>query len=420
MLPPHLGPDNEALVLWDVVEEHLEEASSLWLDRERWLHEPRSLPELIALERRLKAHLDGLAWSGALAPAKLVRAVSRARDPGATAAAIFALAASDRPAALAEAVSLLARAAEHHRDGAVRAFALLDEVPRNVDLETALASDSAAVRAGALGVCRAHGLDPGRALDAALASSDAALRCAALDLIAARRDTSRAAALLSELSAPEPEVRVAALRAGLILGVQAAEAACRSGELAAASRDVLVYRALLGEGKDLMALLRALDDPRQRADALFALGFTGSRVAADACADACADPSVGPVACEALSAIAGIDPVRAGIAKPAPPPLSDTELPPADRLTLRPEDLLPVPDAGAVREFWAARRPSFVEAPPTPSATVAELERASMRRRHALATRLARMTRGAVVLDTRSWGRSQAACLARARAAGAV
>ncbi|XXY48654.1 hypothetical protein WME91_52490 [Sorangium sp. So ce269] len=419
-LPPHLTLDDEALVLWDVVDEHLEEAGSLWLDRERWLDEPRSVADTAALERRIQAHLDGLTWSGALAPARLARAAGRARDPGATFAATFALASRDRPEAIDEAASILAGATGPHRARALRALALLRAVPRSLDIPAALAADSAAVRAGALAVCRAHALDPGSALGSALASSDADLRCAALDLVAARPDASYAAAVVDELSAPEAGVCAAALRAGLIMGLRAAEVACRSDALAAAPREALGYRALLGQDQDIVALLRALDDPRRRADALFALGFTGARAAADACAAACDDPSAGPVACEAFGALLDVDPVAAGIAEPAPPPLSDTDFPPADRLALRPEDLLPVPDPGAVRAFWAARRASFVEAPRTARALAASLERSSMRRRHFLATHLAMATRGAVTIDTRSWVRAQAAALARARATGAA
>lgn len=416
ILPQDLEPIRVIPVLWDIVLEHLEEAGSLWLDRERWLDEPRSSADMIALERRIRAHLDGLTWGGALQPTELARAAIRANDPGAIFAATFALVSRDRPETIAEVVSILNFAAGQHLDAALRAFALLNRVPQNFDVSAALASKCDSMRMAALAVCQTHNLDAGKVLNETFGSADIGLRRSALNLIAARKDLSSGGIIMDELDAPEATIRLAALRAGLILGIGAAVAVCRSNDAAwYTSRDVLIYRALIGEEQDIIALLRALDDRQCRLDALFALGFTHSKVAADACADACRDPGAGAIACEALSALIDVDPVKSGIADPASPPLSDMEFPPANRLKLQPEDLLPIPKPGAVRAFWETRRSGFAEVRPSPSSLAHKLERSSIRRRHVLATHLAILTHGDVVVDTRSWMCVQAILLAQKR-----
>ena len=59
-------PMPEDLILWDVVEEHLDEAAFLWTQWERGLQSPLyKLHELRdRVEERMLAHLDGLVVGG--------------------------------------------------------------------------------------------------------------------------------------------------------------------------------------------------------------------------------------------------------------------------------------------------------------------------------------------------------------------
>src|SRR6267142_1727129 len=86
------GPPD--LILWDVVEEHFNEAEFLFEQWERALHSPKyNLTELGAtLERRLAAHLDGLVVGGRpVAKRTLEPELENASEPNRTIVAALAL-----------------------------------------------------------------------------------------------------------------------------------------------------------------------------------------------------------------------------------------------------------------------------------------------------------------------------------------
>jgi len=413
-----LAPIGEGQVLWDVVEEHLEEASFLWFEWERALESPALAPRSVAggVERRLLAHLDGIALSGAVVPDRLARSAARTGDEGAAFAAAHALlrSASDGGAT---ALSLLAAARGDHRRAVRRAVQLAPASGLLRDLGRLLGDARAVVRAAALDLVRVNALDPASALADALADPAPEVRCAALAVVSALRCDEHRASTVALLSAPEPAVRDAAARAGLILDLGEAREACRAAVASgAAGREVLLLLALAGSPADLPLLLAAASSADRRADALWALGFTTAAAAADTCAAATGDAALGPIAAEAFAGVTGIDLIQEGLATPALMPPADLEDADDAALELRPEASLPIPDPDRIRAFWAARRPSFAPRPTDASALAAALERAPMRRRHALATQLAIVTGGAWQIDTRGWVRSQLAGIERLRA----
>src|SRR5215813_13541908 len=61
----HIVSDKAELILWDVVEEHLDEAAFLVDQWESALHSPKfDLKDLAKIERRLEGHIDGLIVGG--------------------------------------------------------------------------------------------------------------------------------------------------------------------------------------------------------------------------------------------------------------------------------------------------------------------------------------------------------------------
>ena len=62
---PYVVPPKAELILWDVVEEHFEEAAFLFGQWESSLYSARfDLAGLGKIEKRLEAHVDGLIVSG--------------------------------------------------------------------------------------------------------------------------------------------------------------------------------------------------------------------------------------------------------------------------------------------------------------------------------------------------------------------
>lgn len=422
-----IPPLDEGHVLWEVVEEHLDCASFLWSEWERALESAARGPAaVLRTEDRLASHLHGLALSGAVAPSRLVAAAA-AGDEGAAFAATYALLSRGTAPATGAACSLLAARPERRR-AVRRAFALAP--PRRApELLRALAGrGDAGARAAALSVAAACRLDPGAALADDLRAADPEVRVAALDAAAALGRRDLGVEVSAAYDAREGPVQAAALRAGLVLASRDALDACRRAATAAdAGGEILTLFALAEGDAAVPALIAAssrrpgLDAaaaPRERARreaALFALGFTSSLEAADACAAAVADPDVARVAADSLAAIAGIQLCPSGLASPAPLPGDEAELADDPRACFAPGWDLPVPQPAAIQAHWAARRGAFAAAPAGAGALLDALARAPMRRRRALATGLALRTRGSAWIDPAAWVRGQLAEIARLR-----
>src|SRR4051794_14057106 len=90
------------LVLWDVAEEHLDEAEFLWDQWEKSLDAPNyALAEVAERpEERLLAHVDGLLAGGPEVIAKLVLPALDAEEPARITAAAYTLLASGEATAL--------------------------------------------------------------------------------------------------------------------------------------------------------------------------------------------------------------------------------------------------------------------------------------------------------------------------------
>lgn len=116
----------EDLILWDVVEEHLDEAAFLWTQWERGLHSP--LYKLHTLrdrvEERMLAHLDGLVVGGEAVAQRLLYPALTEGLGGIAFAAAMALLLSGRPEAEEAVCSALATAAPPQREEIIRALCL--------------------------------------------------------------------------------------------------------------------------------------------------------------------------------------------------------------------------------------------------------------------------------------------------------
>lgn len=380
----------------DVLEEHLAEAAFLWTQREHALASPRYTVAEVAAgpERRLHAHLAGLAVGGAAVEDELLAPALGDPDRAVVAVAAAALARRGR-------VDLV-RAAPKPGDGRLaRAVARAVDEALPAGAERALlawldAEDEAA--AVALEVLAARAALPPPALERALRSPVAALRVAALAAAPALGDAARPE-LERAWAAPAAEVHDAAVEAGLALGLrgawQAAQRRADAGE--ATALDLLVLAASADPG-DLHRLHLGAATPERRAAALFAAGFAGHPVAADLCVSHLADARAGRVAGEAFQAITGL--AIAGIH--LAPDGDDGDDPPVG-----PEADLPVPDLATIASWWRRERPRFTDGqryvgglPYTPDALLRALAGGPARRRGPVARELAVRSRGQWRLDT--------------------
>ena len=401
---------------WDVLEEHLDEAAFLHAQWERALRGPEYvLAEVVeGPEERLLAHLDGLVVGGRAAAERLLLPALEADEPDVAFAAAWALLASEDGDFTGAVVAALGKAEPELAASIGRALMLAPRADVFGPLAPLLASGPPPAQAAALEVLAFRRRDPGANLAPLLRAQDASVRRAALRL--ARHVPARVHPQALELAvgAEEPEERNLAIAAGLVLGSRAAWEACE-----AAARDGgpgWAFPALawaLSGAPDLAPLLAGLEDEARRADAIFALGFTGRVAAVDAVAPWLEDEALARLAGEAVSAVTGLVLESEFAAEPKrwdPDAEEDDE----EDEPAGPEADLPAPEGQVVQAWWEHARTTLDPAarylggkPWSAEALVAALREGPMRRREALAFDLAVRTRGAVQLEPFAWAREQ-------------
>jgi uncharacterized protein (TIGR02270 family) len=365
-------------VLWDIAEEHLDEADFL---TDQWLAQTRS-PEISLLrlqattERRLRAHLDALVVGGPAVAERLLWPVLMGEREGSRVAAAQAMVLGADAGAIDRILRALRRT--RHSDlryDLLKALRLTAAPSLGPALRRALrADDPAPVQVAVLEILSVCGEDPGPVLPALLAASqDPAVLSAAL-VAAVAADRSPLVDLLDAcLDHPVAAVRAAASRTGLIWNLGSAREACRAQARGAHGGDALLLLALAGDPRDVALLLEAVQSLELRAAALWALGFTGRIEAVEACLPWLDDgePAVRRLAGEAVEAITGL--------RAPPSPVVAIDMPDGglaeadasrdgesdeDAGSTAPRPPVPItelrdPDPSWVRDWWQAHRPSF-------------------------------------------------------------
>ncbi|MFP2958303.1 TIGR02270 family protein [Myxococcus sp. 1LA] len=413
-------------LLWDVLTEHLEEASFLWAQRARAMGSADfTLSEVEAGdEARLRAHLDGLRVGGPPVALRLLRPALEDDEPGRVVSAASVLLAAGEQALV------LARWEE---DGARRpwlghALALCEHPALDAALLELLPRLAPALQAELLDVLAFRQVDAGPLLERlALADTEPALLAAAFRAARVTQPPVLAAWLRKGLEDPRPRVRDAAMEVGLLRGLRAAWQSCQVLATAGPEPRLAMLALAVGGGHaDVARLVRTLDRPELRAEALWALGFSGRMAAAEAALEVlkARAPEVVWLALRTFSVITGLPPEDLFLR--AEEEDEDEVASPSEAVS----SLLPPPEhrSGQVRvaevaRWWAQARERFdpegryrAGVPWTPEALFQALHLAPMRHRPALAFELAVRSRGACQVEPRGWCGHQRARLRAARA----
>ncbi len=418
-------------MLWDIYEQHLEEAAFLWSQWERALVAPDYLLDEVApLEERLHAHVDGLVL-GEEAPVKrLLLPALESDDPELIRVAGYTLLMRASPGDIGAVRERLESADEAALAALQRAMEVLDPAMLPTWLPSLLQTDAPTLQALGLEVLGFHRMAPAAACQALATHEVPGIAAAALRAAGHCRIGLTPAMLERALASPSAEVRDAALEVGVLGGHRAAWAACREAlqsEFPASSLPLLLL-SLRGDDRDLKQLLALLSQKTLRAALLWALGFSGRVACADACLEFLHQKPFAALAAEAFSAITGL-PIQGPYAARSeeveveePIPLEKEDLD-AD-LVPNPEDDLVQPQADAIRAWWKEARPRmelhrrYLEGQPfSPLRLVEALQSSSMRRRHVLALEVALRSRGAHQMPTRAFVERQLEGMRAARAA---
>lgn len=429
--PPGPESDAAAPILWDIVEEHLDEAAFLYTQWERALQSPEfTLAEVRdRVEERLLAHIDALVVGGRPVVGALLQPALGQGGQGVAFAAAMALLAGAGADSEAAVIAALGAAAPPQAGELVRALQLCPSPRRQAMLMPLRDAPRAAVRAAAARILGFQQLDLGAALPPLLYSEQTELVQAALYCLRYRPRRDAESAIRQASWSADAELATAGLLAAAAAGSPELLYTCRqlvrARHPAAATAALLL--GLLGGQADAELLLGAVAAAAPAADAaadplnpalLFALGFHGSRAVAAACVDWLRTPSLVLGASEAFLTITGVDIDKAGLALPAAAEPEDDEDQASDAdLYLPPEASLVRLDAAATASFWAANQDRFAEGtryfrgqpllPEAPDSWRAALGRANMRQRHPLALALASISAGREMIQTQALAREQ-------------
>ncbi|MFL5354792.1 TIGR02270 family protein [Archangium sp.] len=418
---------------WDIHEEHLDEAAFRWSQWERALDAPDYvLAEVAELEEALAAHVDGLVLGGERVARRLLEPALAADEAERIVAAALALLGGESPSGPAAVLAALRQAEPPVLVALQRALelaappALLSDLPSLLKNEAAVPEFLALVF-DTLGL---RGLATAPLCTPFFTHLDARVAAAAVCAAGRMRMPLDPGVLRRALGSAEPPLRDAAIVAGLMGGHRDAWLACQAVAESRApnSRLPLLLLAMGGDERDVKRLLELLSDASLRPDVLWALGFSGSVAAAEACLELMRQEPVAALSGEAFSAITGLRlegqyaVERQEMDAEEPVPLEQEDLD-AD-LVPRPEDALPLPQVDAVASWWKeaclrmdARRRYFEGQPFTPQALLDALATAPMRRRHALSLDLALRSRGSLQVPTRAFVDRQVTALQQARSA---
>ncbi|HYH94982.1 TIGR02270 family protein [Hyalangium sp.] len=418
-------------MLWDIYEQHLEEAAFLWGRWEQALVAPdHVLDEVAPMEERLHAHVDGLVLGGEPAAKRFLLPALESDDLEIVRAAAFTLLV-DGTSGSAHAVLERIRAAD---DAALAAFQRALEVLQPAMfpawLQLLPQDENPTLQALGLEVLGLHQCAPAAACQALLTHASPKLAATALRAAGRSRIELAPAMLERALASPSLEVRDAAIEAGGLRGHRSTWAACRA---AIQSRTLssplpLLLLAMGGDDRDLKELQELLVDETLRPDVLWALGFSGRVASADACLEFMSQKSVAPLAGEAFSAITGLR-IEGSYAAPGKDPEAQEPVPLAQEdleasPVPKPIDALPIPQADAISQWWQQARSQlepqrrYLEGRPFSSQALLDaLTFSSMRRRHALGLELAVRSRGAHQVPTRAFAERQLEVLRRMRTA---
>lgn len=428
---PDIYQPREEDILWEIEAKHLDEAEFLFEVWESALEAPNyTLPELAAgPEARLLAHVDGLVVGGPVVAERLLWPT--VEDPNEyyerVAAAALAISGASLDHWADRLLSLLINAPEgEQRRGLMRALELIDDPRLTAKLLRALDTFSELGTAAVVELLarRRARVDDHRLSDF-LRSDNLHIARAAARLARSCADPRTLAGLAPLAQSADPTLRHAALESALCRQVGGAwQSAIYWAFVPGESpfrRDALTWVAMLGDASAHQRLLALVDSPAHRADALWALGFSGRIAAVDRCVELLTDESVGPLAAEVICAIAGlsteedefwISPAFDDDEARALPELVDDDL--DGDLVPDAEAALPIPEPGAIARWWDACRGSFDPhvryldgQALTGEVLLAALSSAPLRRRHALALELELRTFGAATLDMRGLSATQ-------------
>jgi uncharacterized protein (TIGR02270 family) len=346
-----------------IVQQHLEEATFLWTQRDNAVHAPNYSPQQFAdLDERLEAHIDGLRVAGEEGSEIAESVLNNGGAEDYFPAAVLAIEAQDDrfdmlvaraktlPEVVPGLVSALGWVSAQYLSGRVKAM-LDDASPLKQKLGIA--------------ACALHRKDPGAVLECFLASPVDSVRIRARRAAGelGRRDL--LAKLQTSLTDAKPEVCFWAAWSAVLLGDRKKAMDTLTGLALKSGRRQMQALQLVLQAMDAHAgheLLLQLDSvPNATRIRIIASGYVGDPRYVPWLIEQTAQPAIARVAAEAFVNITGADFNLDQLESPPPEDFEEgpTEDPDDENVEL-PEDIaLPWPNVEAIQRWWQANSMRF-------------------------------------------------------------
>ncbi len=428
-------------ILWDVVEEHLDEAEFL---AETWhvnLDSPAYLRDEFEQgpQERLLAHVDGLVVGGEDVRAELLEPALADGDTERWRAAAVALSLLSHPNVqfAAPLFDGLDERPQEVRLGIVDALAMSARADIDVRITDALRRGGEPDHLVALAtVGGMRGANPVNLVDDLLQGTDEAARAAAVSMLPFG-DRRYLTWVEHSLAGTTAQLQWAATRAGLVMGSGPAwQQVGKWGLADEPDADAMVLLASLADQRIAERIAERANDETVRPLALHALGYSGRRLAMETCLKWLGDEAVGPLAGEAFAAMTGLpldddaywDDVEGSDdedededdgegSDDLEDDLEEEDL--DEDLRIRAEEELRIPKPEAILAWWKDAQGRFdgkkryIAGRPADQVAIAHaLKVLPMRRHHALAFELLVRSKGTVNLRTRALTFASAEALA--------
>ena len=346
-----------------VIEEHLEEAAFLWLQRAHAVRAPNYSPLQFAdLDERLAAHVDGLRVAGDDGWRCAAEALDNEGPEDFFPAAVLAIESAD-----GRFDELLARAQQAPQavPGLISALGWVEPPHLASRVKALLGSDTPLARKLGIAACALHRRDPGAALDAALDDRADSVRIRALRAAGELGRADLLPHVLALLGEAKPELRFWAAWAAVMIGdrghaldtlrafaLQTSPRQMRAFQLVLQTLDVGAGGALLSECAGLPGATRLR---------IIGAGFVGDAQDVPGLIEQMEQPTAARIAAEAFVGITGVDFNLEQMEVPPPEGFEDgpSEDPDDEHVDL-PEDVaLPWPDVERLHRWWQANAPRF-------------------------------------------------------------
>jgi uncharacterized protein (TIGR02270 family) len=345
-------------VIEDIVAEQVEEASFLWMLRDRAVGDHRySLETLADLDERVEAHLDGLRAAGSPAWDVCEDTLDWGHAGEVFVGATVALENADGSGW--DFILGTVRKAPPLARGVVSALGWLPPDRAESRIRSLLdAGDPVARRIG-IGASAVHRLDPGPALERALLDDDLPLRARALRAAGELGRVDLLPVIRQGFKARDEACRFAACRAGVLLGDMAAVEALKAfatTPFGAEAVDIACRALPGGQAREWLTVLGG--EPAQVRLAVQGAAATGDPSMVAWLVERMFVPGLARAAGRSFTLITGVPLPSEGLEGKAPEELptpdDDVEAFPAD-----PDEEFPWPEPLQVREWWSRNGGAF-------------------------------------------------------------